>query len=796
MPLRVRQEVQALPRPPRHELALTTRRVLLAALLAAVVGVPVVAAEARGAVELHVLSNRADLVSGGDALVEVVLPRADLHRLRVTAAGRDVTSRFALRPNGRVQGLVSGLPVGPERPGRPRRPATGRGCASSTTRSAGRCSRARRRSRGSARTEAAASAAPRRAVRRARRRHRWLYRSTNPRARGFQAYDPAAPPTDVATTTTDEGRSVPFVVRVETGVIDRGIYAIAVLADPNRPWPPWAPAAGLERQGAVAVRRRLQAVAQAGPAGRRARRLRPLDPAAGRSSNVGVDEASAAIFGNGNARGALRARLPGRDQREQQARLAVQHRRLGRVDDDAQGAHRRALRADPLHDRRGRLGRRDAAAPDRLRVPRPARRDPADRRASPTSGSACRRRRTATCSTATSTRSRRTCGPLPPSSDAVHRRPGAAAGCRTQFDGPTTRHARRRQLRGDVARPGQRRRLRPAGRAGLRRAANPRRRALHARRLHGLRLRPARRGRLRQPAVRQRRRAVRPARRCGPGAIAAEQFVDLNEKVGGLDIDWRASGRRAAVADRGGARRRLPRRARHARARARATCRSSTSAGTTTSRSTPTSTRYAMRARLDRDNGHHDNQVVFTGARPLVGDPTSFDARVRPGRRVARAGRGRPQRPGPRAEKVRRNRPADARRRAAGSRAGRITDTATCRACLPVLRRPAHRRRRAAGRRRPEVPRCARCAAPTTRSRSPTRSGSGCRRPSRRASATTPSHPSAWLPSSPGLASRPPYVEALARGRVRPRETRPPASPAVCARTWCSPLRSARPGRP
>src|SRR2546429_2290713 len=31
---------------------------------------------------------------------------------------------------------------------------------------------------------------------------------------------------------------------------------------------------------------------------------------------------------------------------------------------------------------------------------------------------------------------------------------------------------------------------------------------------------------------------------------------------------------------------------------------------------------YVMRARLERSNGHHDNQVIWTGAAPLVGDAT------------------------------------------------------------------------------------------------------------------------------------------------------------------------------
>jgi hypothetical protein len=44
-------------------------------------------------------------------------------------------------------------------------------------------------------------------------------------------------PTDVATTTTSQGETVPFVVRLETGTINRAIYQIATLVDPVRPAP-------------------------------------------------------------------------------------------------------------------------------------------------------------------------------------------------------------------------------------------------------------------------------------------------------------------------------------------------------------------------------------------------------------------------------------------------------------------------------------------------------------------------------------------------------------------------------
>src|SRR5262249_50820720 len=61
---------------------------------------------------------------------------------------------------------------------------------------------------------------------------------------GFRPYDPADPPADVAGTTTDQGVTVPYVVRVETGVEDRGIYQVAVLSDPARGWVPWAAQSG------------------------------------------------------------------------------------------------------------------------------------------------------------------------------------------------------------------------------------------------------------------------------------------------------------------------------------------------------------------------------------------------------------------------------------------------------------------------------------------------------------------------------------------------------------------------
>jgi hypothetical protein len=64
----------------------------------------------------------------------------------------------------------------------------------------------------------------------------YLYKSSDQSKSGFQPYDPKNPPSDVATTKTDRGVTVPFIVRVETGYIDRDQYQIAALFQPGKRW--------------------------------------------------------------------------------------------------------------------------------------------------------------------------------------------------------------------------------------------------------------------------------------------------------------------------------------------------------------------------------------------------------------------------------------------------------------------------------------------------------------------------------------------------------------------------------
>lgn len=203
-------------------------RTLLAVAVAASV-VPLLPAQAAEVpAGLRVVSSRPDTVSGGDAVVEITRTTS-LRGVRVTAAGRDVTARFARRADGRLKGLVTGLRPGPNTL-TVRSPA-GRTALTVVDHSTGGpvfagpqvqpwlCG-----------TQANGLGAARDRQCNAPTRVTYRYKTTTG---SFAAYDPASPPTDVATTTTDRGVTVPFVVRTERGTADRGIYELSVLADPR-----------------------------------------------------------------------------------------------------------------------------------------------------------------------------------------------------------------------------------------------------------------------------------------------------------------------------------------------------------------------------------------------------------------------------------------------------------------------------------------------------------------------------------------------------------------------------------
>jgi hypothetical protein len=192
-------------------------------------------AKPRPALSIAVLSGRADLVSGGSALVAINLPRFDTRKIKVTLGRRNVTSDFAIRGDGHFEGLVTGL-------------AVGRNVLQATLRSgwATRITLVNHPIGGPVfsgpqlepwacepgAVDTKCNQAP---------TFSYVYMSTDPVKLGFQPYNPSNPPSDVAQTKTDQGVTVPYIVRTETGYMDRDQYQISVLYQPGKPWSAVAP---------------------------------------------------------------------------------------------------------------------------------------------------------------------------------------------------------------------------------------------------------------------------------------------------------------------------------------------------------------------------------------------------------------------------------------------------------------------------------------------------------------------------------------------------------------------------
>jgi hypothetical protein len=179
-----------------------------------------------GPVQVKVLSNRANLISGGDALVEVVLPGA--------AKSDDIVARlgdialpnlFKVSKTGRMIGLVTGLKEGQNE--LTVNTPYGQGKAQITNYPNGGPIFSGPQIQPWPCLEGATDAQCNRPV-------VYDYQYMPSDGGGFSAYDPANPPTDVGTVTTDSGKTVPYIIRRETGSQDRGQYQIAVLFDPSK----------------------------------------------------------------------------------------------------------------------------------------------------------------------------------------------------------------------------------------------------------------------------------------------------------------------------------------------------------------------------------------------------------------------------------------------------------------------------------------------------------------------------------------------------------------------------------
>jgi hypothetical protein len=249
---------------------------LLSACLFSVVLVPSAESIPRN-FEIVTLSNRADLISGGDALVEVRVPATvPLKKVTLWLNGHDVTASFLTNEGNRtMRGVLTGLQNGENElladsngkgEGRPRASLTIVNhpvggpillgsqttpwiCATPTPVPASGNTPA---SNASGLTTFAIDNQCNIAT-----EYKLFYRTTTagcstglpdpspptapPANNCFKPYTPGIAPADLATTTTTGGLTVPYIVRVERGTINRGIYDIAVLFDPSQPWSALAP---------------------------------------------------------------------------------------------------------------------------------------------------------------------------------------------------------------------------------------------------------------------------------------------------------------------------------------------------------------------------------------------------------------------------------------------------------------------------------------------------------------------------------------------------------------------------
>jgi hypothetical protein len=195
---------------------------------------PAQAARRDPRLSIVVVSSRADLVSGGSALV-AISPTTAARRLRVTVDGRNVTSQFAVRPNGQFAGLVHGLRLGANVLRATLPDGAGARLTLVNHPIGGSLFSGPQAEPWTCQATAVDKQCDQPAS------YTYLYMSTNPTKSGFQPYNPNSPPSDVANTTTDQGVTVPFIVRVETGYMDRDQYQIATLFEPGRPWTTFRP---------------------------------------------------------------------------------------------------------------------------------------------------------------------------------------------------------------------------------------------------------------------------------------------------------------------------------------------------------------------------------------------------------------------------------------------------------------------------------------------------------------------------------------------------------------------------
>jgi len=205
------------------------------------------AADGSKSLSVAVLSSRPDMVSGGDALLEIRLPpSARSQKLAVALNGRDVSEAFrANAARASFVGLVDGLRNG-------RNTVVAKAGSSTVSLDltnypiTGPILSGEHLKPFVCMTQESGLGPPLDADCSAPLKVEYFYRSNSTPEGSFKPFDPAAPrPSDLAQTTTSSGSSVPYIVRIESGTINRAIYRIAILDDPApKETAAWTPGPG------------------------------------------------------------------------------------------------------------------------------------------------------------------------------------------------------------------------------------------------------------------------------------------------------------------------------------------------------------------------------------------------------------------------------------------------------------------------------------------------------------------------------------------------------------------------
>jgi hypothetical protein len=208
-----------------------------AVMIAAMLGLSTPAAAA-GPLSISTLSTKAQLVSGSEVLARVdVAPGIPLGEVAVSLNGDDVSGAFHPTSGHTLTGLVTGLRTGRNSL---RAAAPGAGEANLTVTDhpiTGPVFAGPKQEPFVCETQAFALpgggtlGAPLDENCSAQTQVEYIYKSTDGTFKPLP--DPSARPADLAQTTTSTGLTVDYVVRVETGTINRAIYQIAVLDDPT-----------------------------------------------------------------------------------------------------------------------------------------------------------------------------------------------------------------------------------------------------------------------------------------------------------------------------------------------------------------------------------------------------------------------------------------------------------------------------------------------------------------------------------------------------------------------------------